>query len=96
MYQELQEFRNEGSKKQAIQLSADWGVLQQVQQKTKKYFEELCEDERLFDGEARFQINIFYKSCCDQNFPSTPTQRIDQNDRSRTVQLSCKTCSYLC
>lgn len=69
-YRELQEFRNdyEGAKKQAIQLSADWGVKVEFcnkrVKKTKKYFEELCEDERLSDGEARFRVNIFY-GCLD-------------------------------
>lgn len=69
-YQELREFRNdyEGAKSQAIKLSADWKVKVEFQnkriKKTKKYFEELCQDERLSDGEGRFRVNIFH-GCLD-------------------------------
>ncbi|XP_033217388.1 uncharacterized protein LOC117173106 [Belonocnema kinseyi] len=69
-YQELREFRNdyEIATSQAIKLSADWRVKAELQnkqiKKTKKYFEELCEDERLSDEEARFRVNIFH-GCLD-------------------------------
>lgn len=70
-HQELQEFRNncEAAKETAIQLSAHWGVKVEFCnkriKKTKKYFEELCEEKRLTDGEVRrFLVNIFYR-CLD-------------------------------
>nr|CAI5842215.1 unnamed protein product [Callosobruchus analis] len=48
----------------AIKLSADWRVKNKLTKITKKYFEELWEDERLSDGEARFRVNIFL-ACLD-------------------------------
>lgn len=50
----------------AIDVATKWGItatfMQKRQRKTKKYFNELCDDERLTDSEEYFKVNVFYRA----------------------------------
>lgn len=69
-YKELTNFRDhyEDAKKNAAEMSSIWKVEivfdNKRIKKTKRHFDELCEDERLTDGESRFRANVFY-GCLD-------------------------------
>ncbi|KAF2881217.1 hypothetical protein ILUMI_24954, partial [Ignelater luminosus] len=67
---ELEEFRGEfeKAKSDAVELAKSWGVRVEFGQKrvkkTKRHFDELCEDQRLSDGDKRFKVNVFL-ACLD-------------------------------
>uniref|UniRef100_A0A8C3A271 HAT C-terminal dimerisation domain-containing protein n=1 Tax=Cyclopterus lumpus TaxID=8103 RepID=A0A8C3A271_CYCLU len=53
-------------KESAQDLAQSWGIsptfLQKRARRTKRHFDELCEDERLLDPEEHFKVSVFYQT----------------------------------